>query len=312
MSPGSARPRLRWSTCLGVVAFSWLSFGPLPPAAAYVRTLASGSGLPLTWRQPCVGLEVLVGSTPASVSSDLFRQATNEAAAAWSSSRVACTKMSVTVVASPASKGFVEADRVNKVQFLTGSFWGRTARDEVDRLPYPSNALAITSVFADRNTGQIVDTDIEINGTGPSWADLVANPDLRRSSNTHDLQNTLTHELGHVVGLDHTCDGGGQVNLTDHRGNTVPPCPGPPEVQETTMAAIVAPGDTERRSLAADDREAVCAVYPDDGKSACGSDDSGFLGGCSYGATPKTPAFFLFVLGAAALGGSRRRKQRRV
>ena len=249
------------------------------PAHAYVRTRASESAVLLAWRKPCINLQFLLGSRPEGVSEELFRTAVGESAAQWSSSRLACTKMFLSVSASPSAKTFVDADRVNTVQFRS-DFWGRNASKPADVVPYPFNALAITSVFADRKTGAIVDTDVEINATGPMWGDVVANPELRKSSNSHDLQNTLTHEFGHVIGLDHTCDGGGQSNLKDNAGRDVPRCPGNIDTQETTMAAIVTPGDTVRRTLAPDDQKGICEIYPADGKLACsdGGGDGG--GGC--------------------------------
>ncbi len=259
----------------------WPLLAPTP-AQADVQTRASETGVLLFWPRPCVRLNLLLGSRPEGMSEELFRSAANEAAAVWSSSRISCTKMFVSVSGSFSSSRYVENDRVNAIQFRT-DFWGRNAKAIDDRVDYPRNALAITSVFANRTTGVIVDTDVEINNKGPQWGDVVANPQLLRSNNAHDLQNTLTHEFGHVVGLDHTCDGGGQSNLVDHRGQAVQSCPGPLEVQETTMAAIVEPGDVHRRTLAADDELAMCQMYPADGQPACSADGGGNSDGDSDG-----------------------------
>jgi hypothetical protein len=53
-----------------------------------------------------------------------------------------------------------------------------------------------------------------------------------------DLQNTATHELGHLIGLDHAPD------------------------PESTMAASADSGETKKRDLTADDIAGLCAVYP--------------------------------------------------
>ena len=277
-------------------------------ANAYVRTRATETKVELAWKRSCINLRFLLGGRPANVSEELFRTAVNEAAAQWSSSKLACTKMFLSTSASTSTKSFVEGEKVNTVQFRS-DFWGRNARLEEERLPYPQNALAITSVFANRKTGEIVDTDVEINAMFAMWGDVVANPNLLRSPNTHDLQNTLTHEFGHVVGLDHTCDGGGQSNVTDNQGKTVPTCPGSLDIQETTMAAIVMPGDTLRRSLAKDDQDGVCEIYPADGKLACSGDTS--EGGCSWVPSPRssTPAALLAGLAAAAMVWLRRKRK---
>lgn len=298
------KPLLK-ATCAGLVlAASWGGVGH-----AYVRTRASGTNVELGWKRSCLNLRYLLGGRPTNVSEELFRTAVNEAAAQWSSSKLACTKMFLSTSASTSTTSFVEADKVNTVQFRS-DFWGRNARKDVDRVPYPQNALAITSVFANRQSGEIVDTDVEINAMFAMWGDVVANPQLLRSTNTHDLQNTLTHEFGHVIGLDHTCDGGGQSNLVDNEGKPVPACPGTAEIQETTMAAIVMPGDSLRRTLAKDDQDGVCEIYPADGKPACSSDDSG--GGCTWapGRTPAAPAGVLAALAGFALVWHRRRSKR--
>jgi len=250
-------------------------------ANAYVRTRASESTIKLAWKCPNIKLHFFPASAPENVSAEYFRKAADEAAAQWSVSKLACTKMSIEVVASSGSTALVEGDRVNNVQFRSGT-WGRNARLDKDKVPYPSNALAITSVFAERTTGVIVDTDVELNAVSAMWGDVVANPMLLKSTNTHDLQNTLTHEFGHVIGLDHTCDGGGQSNLFDNEEKMVPPCPGSSEIQEATMAAIVMPGDTLRRTLAADDKKGVCEIYPADGvPTMCSNERGGGGGGCS-------------------------------
>jgi hypothetical protein len=281
-------------------------------AAAYVRTRASESNMELAWKCPNLKLHFLPSSAPDSVSAEYFRKAAGEAAAQWSASNLACTKMSIEVVASSQSTVFVEGDRVNYVQFRRGEGeWGRNARLAKDKVPYPANALAITSVFAERKTGVIVDTDVEINGLFAMWGDVVANPMLLKSTNTHDLQNTLTHEFGHVIGLDHTCDGGGQSNLVDNEMKRVPACPGSSAIQETTMAAIVMPGDTLRRTLAPDDQKGVCEIYPADGVPTMCTNESGGDGGggCNLGSRPSHSAWGV-VAALAGLAFTWRRKRR--
>jgi hypothetical protein len=53
-----------------------------------------------------------------------------------------------------------------------------------------------------------------------------------------DLQSALTHELGHVLGLDHS----------DH--------------PNATLLAQTSDGALQLRSLAQDDRDAICSAYP--------------------------------------------------
>src|SRR5204862_6586571 len=94
------------------------------------------------------------------------------------------------------------------------------------------------------------------------WGDLVAG--IGASGNVQDLQNTLTHEFGHLLGLDHNCYGSADRSRgIDQNGHAVPDCNrAPPAVQEATMYASVMRGDVARRDLSADDIDGVCAIYP--------------------------------------------------
>jgi hypothetical protein len=133
---------------------------------------------------------------------------------------------------------------------------------------YDPQALAITSVFA-KPDGHIVDADIEINAFDPPfdsvWGDLDVPVGTRDAID--DLQNTLTHEFGHFIGLDHTCynRGADLVQMVDNNGNLVPECfLAPPEVQATTMFAFESPGEVNKRVLSPDEIAASCFIYAAD------------------------------------------------
>jgi MYXO-CTERM domain-containing protein len=118
-------------------------------------------------------------------------------------------------------------------------------------------------VSASTATGVIRDADIEINAFHFSWADLVAHPDLRGNGQPfHDLQNALTHEMGHLIGLDHTCYVQGPPPL-DNTGAPITDCASASAaVVATTMFPSANPGDVEKRTLEPDDRAGVCGIYP--------------------------------------------------
>ena len=90
---------------------------------------------------------------------------------------------------------------------------------------------ALTTLSFDRATGAIRDADIEVNGAFHTFTvdDEVVSIDIR---------NVLAHEAGHVLGLDHSKD------------------------RDATMYHKASAGETKKRDLSADDREALCFLYP--------------------------------------------------
>lgn len=102
-------------------------------------------------------------------------------------------------------------------------------------------ALAITTVTFNSQTGRILDADVEFNGVpngGTEYEFAVCTQGGLDCLSKNDIQNTLTHELGHVLGLDH------------------PPTP------EATMYASAPPGELTKRTLFTDDANGICAIYP--------------------------------------------------
>jgi MYXO-CTERM domain-containing protein len=108
--------------------------------------------------------------------------------------------------------------------------------------------IATTVTTFSASTGQIFDADIEINdapnadGTKLTFTTADAPPCASGGPIVDcvsiDVQNTVTHEAGHTLGLDHTTDA------------------------SATMAAHTGPGETAKRTLHADDLLGICAIYP--------------------------------------------------
>jgi hypothetical protein len=95
-------------------------------------------------------------------------------------------------------------------------------------------AIAMTLMWHSRTTGEILDTDIELNLGAGTFADCVAGS---CNGSMVDLQNTITHEAGHVLGLGHSTD-----------------------VDSTMAAQTVGAIDIQKRSLAPDDIAGYCAL----------------------------------------------------
>lgn len=146
--------------------------------------------------------------------------------------------------------------------------------------PYASSSLAITSVTA-RLDGTIIDADLELNEAENEFG-LVE----RDGEEVWDLPNTVTHEAGHMLGLDHT------------------------DVEGATMEFDTRPGETEKRDLADDDVEGLCTIYPAGEEPEPPEDDDG-EGCCTSTTVPVRAGWFPGLIMAAAACSMRVRDRRR-
>jgi len=124
---------------------------------------------------------------------------------------------------------------------------------------HSSIALGVTTPVFEAATGEIVTADMELNGVGGKrWmTGETTDPDA------YDVQNVVTHEAGHFLGLDH------------------PPCFSDgsylPECARATMFASSAPGERQKRELADDDVAAIAAAYPAASEPSCTAPAPGFF-----------------------------------
>lgn len=147
-------------------------------------------------------------------------------------------------------KNAIETWNIPKSSSLSAHYSGLTDETRVGFNPYTKrNAniivfrddnwnesraiMALTTVTQHKSTGQIYDADIEINTKHYKFGIVE-----RDGSNVVDLQNTLTHEIGHAFGLAHS------------------------DVQTATMFPYSGTGDTSLSTLDADDIEAISKIYP--------------------------------------------------
>jgi hypothetical protein len=278
-----------------------------PSARAYVQT-KTDTNVGAHWPGHCVSVIAHVADPPPNLTSDVVVAAAQAAAATWSRPAVMCTDLEFQVAVSNTATAQAVKDRRNNMVFRKG-VWARMPR-AADEPEYDPAALAITTVYAQQSDGVIIDADVELNAVNFTWGDLVAGIGSD-GGNAQDLQNTLTHEFGHFIGLDHNCflPGAGRRGI-DQNGNQVPDCNrAPPEVQEATMFAAVMRGDVLRRTLADDDIAGVCAIYPAMGAAQCAAvgnpDDDG--GGCTMGHGHNSAVVLVLVLALVLVTRSRRR-----
>jgi len=250
-----------------------LAFATPRRAAAYVR-YKTATNVGFFWPQSCVPVSAFpLSLTDANgnmqMTPDQVMHAATAAASAWSSAQMSatdpvCTFLKINVTEDDGAAPKVALDYTNALVFDT-LVWCNPKKD--GSCMYPAEALAITSVFVNKAHGQILDGDIEVNAKIFNWTDL----DLPGASHQdQDLQNALTHEMGHLIGLDHTCfvpqldeNGNPLPRPSDNLGNPVPDCDSAPlAVQQTTMFASANSGDTSKRTLAPDDILGVCEIYP--------------------------------------------------
>ncbi len=278
----------------------------------FVRTGPTKGGKPLYWKSGCVqvttdsgGTTDLPGTTEATVVSQTI--------AHWNTSIASCSFMNLDEEPSKAIE--VGRDFLNVIKFRDTS-WCRPATGDDPERCYSSSAAGLTTVvYVDDATnardGEIVDADVELNGV-----DFVISNNGQSDGGAgckSDLANTLTHELGHLLGLEHVCLAGGDPPRTDDQGRSVPSCAAVPPLSpilDATMYNYQDCGETKKASLSEDEVNSMCAIYPiADDPGTCGSANSPSEGCCS--AQPNTPGMLMLVLTTLAMLWSRGRSPRR-
>ncbi|MCA9564706.1 MAG: matrixin family metalloprotease, partial [Myxococcales bacterium] len=118
-------------------------------------------------------------------------------------------------------EGYVrDAENYNVVRFEEAAFG------------YEDSVLAVTLLTFESSSGIILDADIVVNGENHTFT-------TDGGSSTHDLENTMAHEVGHFVGLAH------------ETGDAA-----------ATMFPSAPPGETSKRTLSQDDQQGISFLYP--------------------------------------------------
>jgi hypothetical protein len=291
------------------------------PAGAYVRSRTSHN-TPIFWPSSCVFVQPDSGGSP-DLAPDVLAATIMQSMNDWIQPMMSCSTMQL-MYDQPAP---LEAhlDGKNIIKFRTDR-WCHPNDAQNNNVCYePANA-AITTVFhldhpGESDDGYILDADVELNAINFTFAILNADGTIpagvtaRPGTTIVDMENTLTHELGHLLGLDHTCkDAATPANEVDETGMPPPPCNAIPPAERTKIVDAVMynftmTGDVTKRTLKQDDLNGACAIYPSTNKYKCVrvNPSSYTHGGCALAGRSATGAGALgLLLGALALLRRRR------
>lgn len=240
---GRGRPG-RKALLAATVAAMLMSYAP--GASAYCRTSVCGDfpgtrcvpaqpadcGTVVFWASECVGYSLQEDGAPGFAFAPIDA-ALDASAAVWSEPHCDGVAPSVALenlgpVACDAHEYNTSGGNANVIVFNAGPW------------PYGGalNALALTTITYNLETGEIYDADMEINAESTVYTLDLEAPEI-------DLPSILTHEFGHFLGLSHS------------------------SAASATMRPAYKPGQTELRSLEGDDQKAICAAYPPGQSRTC-------------------------------------------
>ncbi len=268
-----------------------------PPA--FVRTGKTKGGHYLYWESGCVFVSVADEGTK-DVNGDNEFPVVQASIDTWNVATESCSYLKVMSEGRVANAEVGGHDRINLIKFRDASWCRPETTDDPARCYAMSAAGITTATYVDSTTnardGAIVDADIELNAVNFDIG--VGGTTLGTTGCIADLQNTLTHELGHLHGLEHTCLTASDPPRVDDKGNDVPLCGGglPPAITEATMYNYQDCGETKKSTLDPDDIAAICAIYPtakDPGTCTHVDESSG--GCCEVGGSPGAAGVFGLV-----------------
>lgn len=188
-------------------------------------------GMPLHWANPCLDFAVqLDGSALLGLDADRLAEVMLAAFERWQ--RVTCPGGGTPGFRARLA-GFVTCDEAQTVcDRAPGNVRLIVARDGV--WPHSPGQLALTTPTALLESGELIDTDMELN-THPVAVSVSGEPG---TPGFEALENIVTHEVGHFLGLAHSDD------------------------QDALMYFAYMSSRPTDELLGADDVAGICAIFP--------------------------------------------------
>lgn len=183
------------------------------PATAWEPRMVNGQIV--TWNKSTIGFEINADDAP-NLNEAQVIDAITTAANEWSGD-IHGANTAFEYDGTSKNRGADLSDNVHLVSFDTT--WNQD----------PS-LLAVTHVWSNANN-EIVHFDIEVNADDVYWS-TTGDP------TKHDLHNTMTHEFGHALGLEHS------------------------DEPQASMSATTSIGDLAKRDVHADDIQGFVTLYP--------------------------------------------------
>lgn len=278
-----------------------------PPG--YVRSGPTKAGSPLYWESGCVFVHAASDGTK-QLPGDTEFDVIEDAIATWNTAAAGCSYMDLRYEGKIDSE--VGRDGINLIKFRDASWCRPAVGDDPPRCHPPSAAGLATAVYVDDadsdRDGALVDVDIELNGEEFAISDKGVT--LGVAGCKAELANTLTHELGHMLGIEHPCLAIGDPPRVDDQGRPVQACSSvmnDPSITESTMFNFQDCEETKKATLEAEDVAAICGIYPRaEDPGSCEPVDL-TPGGCCSATNHPVPAALLGGAVVLLLGRRRRR-----
>lgn len=214
---------------LAAAASDAAAFCRLTTEAPSPNEACSGEGTALHWDRACISYS-LVARQQTTPNFESVRDAVDRSFASWETVECPEGPLSLSLRQTAAlSRCTVPehnpgAGNTNSVIFL----------DDWARLGLPRDAFGLTLIWHSPDSGEIFDADMQLNETMGRFTVC----DGRCAEGEVDLENVITHEAGHFLGLGHS------------------------RVVTAAMYGESSVGETRKRILGRDDISGICAIFP--------------------------------------------------